>query len=180
MTRRRPAERADFLFGLSWTALGLVVLVESWRMDRLEAQHINPYTAPGLVPGLLGVVLAVFGLVLTQRGWRGRRPEAAPAAGVVDDVSPPAEAPGSHAEPWRVALALLLCLGFGAGLLGRGPPFWLAAALFLFLAVLLFQLPERLREGTLARGALVAAAVAAGGAAFVTLVFQEVFLVRLP
>jgi len=79
-----------------------------------------------------------------------------------------------------VALALLLCLGFGLGLVGSGVPFWAAAFVFLFLAVLLFELPERRREGTVARGVGLALGVAAGGAAFATLVFQELFLVRLP
>jgi putative tricarboxylic transport membrane protein len=167
----RPAEaatRADLPFGLFWTVLGLGVLVESWRMDRLEAQGINPYTAPGLVPGLLGAVLAVFGLVLARRGWLGRPP----AGGE--------EAPAERAEPWRMALALALCLGFGFGALGSGLPFPVAAGLFLFLAVFLFELPDRRREGTVARGALSALAVAAGAAAAITFVFQELFLVRLP
>jgi putative tricarboxylic transport membrane protein len=162
------ATRADLPFGLFWTALGLGILVESWRMDRLETQGINPYTAPGLVPGLLGLVLAVFGLVLARRAWLGR----APGGGE--------EAPAERAEPWRVALALALCLGFGFGALGSGAPFPLAAGLFLFLAVFLFELPDRRREGTVARGALSAALVAAGAAAAITFVFQEFFLVRLP
>jgi hypothetical protein len=166
----RPAAgaRADLPFGLFWTALGLGILVESWRMDRLEAQGINPYTAPGLVPGLLGAVLAAFGLALARRAWLGQPPAGSE------------EAPAGRAEPWRVALALALCLGFGFGALGSGLPFPLAAGLFLFLAVFLFELPDRRREGTVARGALLAAAVAAGATAAITFVFQELFLVRLP
>jgi hypothetical protein len=174
---RRPAERGNFVFGLAWFALGLVVLAESWRMPRLEEQGVNPYTVPGLVPGLLGVVLALFGAALALRGWRGRRGTRVLAA---DETAPPEEGPPPRAEPWRAALALALCLGFGFLVLGRGPPFWLAAGLFLFLAILSFELPDRLRQGTLARGALIAFAVAAFGAAAVTFVFQEVFLVRLP
>jgi hypothetical protein len=156
---------SDRAFGLGWTALGLAIVVESWRMDRLEAQGINPWTVPGLVPGLLGVVLAVFGLILALR-------------------RPPAETGGAEegreAEPWRVGLALLLTLGFGAGVLGTGVPFWLAAGGFLFLAILLFEWPERRAAGTLAAGAVRAAVIAALAAAAITLIFQEVFLVRLP
>jgi Tripartite tricarboxylate transporter TctB family len=174
MAKRQAGVRADLLFGLFWTALGLGILVESWRMDRLETQGINPYTAPGLVPGLLGAVLAVFGLVLARRSRLGR------PSGDVD--APPAaeESPTGRAEPWRAALALALCLGFGLGLLGSGVPFPLAAGLFLFLSVFLFELPDRRREGTVGRGALSAAAFAACAAAAVTFVFQELFLVRLP
>lgn len=163
MTARR--QTADLAFGLFWTALGVAIAFESWRMPRLEEQHINPYTIPGLVPGMLGVVLTVFGAVLAARGFRGAGPRGEAAAG---------------AAPWRVGLALVLCLGFGLVVVGHGPPFWLAAMLFLFLAVFLFELPERRAAGTVARGAVRAALVAGIAAPLITLVFQEVFLVRLP
>jgi hypothetical protein len=158
------AARGDLRFGILWTAIGLAIAVESWRMDRLEQQHINPWTAPGLVPGLLGLVLAILGLVMMLR-------RAPPRA---------ADAAETQAEPWRVGLALLLTLGFGAGVLGTGVPFWLAAGGFVFLAILLFEWPERRAAGTLAQGAIQAALIATAAAALITLVFQEIFLVRLP
>lgn len=163
------------LFGVLWTGLGLAIAIASWRMDRLEGQGVDPYSVPGLLPGMLGVLLAAFGLILALRGRRGQpRPAGTDA--------PPEEgaSAGGVAEPWRIGLALLLTLGFGLGLLGRGPPFWLAAFVFAFLAILLFELPERRRDGTVARGAARAALVAGLGSAAVTFVFQEVFLVRLP
>jgi len=170
--------RADALFGVFWTGLGLAIAIGSWRMDRLEGQGVEPYAVPGLVPGMLGLVLAVFGLILLLRGMRGAPP-------AVADPDLPAEvladaAPLAVAEPWRIALALLLVGGFILGLLGRGPPFWLAAFLFVFLAITLFEAPERRASGTLARGVAQAALIAAVAAAAVTYVFQEVFLVRLP
>lgn len=161
--------RGDRRFGIFWTAVGLAIVVESWRMDRLEQQHINPWTAPGLVPGLLGLVIAVLGLVLLLR-----RPVTA------DDPSDAAQSADAQAEPWRVGLALLLTTGFGAGVLGTGVPFWLAAGGFVFLAILLFEWPERRAAGTLAKGAIQAAIIATCAAAAITLVFQEIFLVRLP
>ena len=87
---------------------------------------------------------------------------------------------GGVAEPWRVGLAFLLCLGFGAGALGHGPPFWLAAGLFIFLAITLFEWPEHRAAGTWRYGLIRAALVAVGGAGAVTFIFQEIFLVRLP
>jgi len=159
---------ADPAFGLGWTALGAAIAVGAWRMDRLEAQGVEPFAVPGLLPGLLGVLLALFGLMLALRGRRAASGEAAE--------------PGDEgaAEPWRAALAVLLVAGFVLGLLGRGPPFWLAAFVFVFLSILLFEWPERRRDGTLLRGAARAALVAAGASAAITLVFQEIFLVRLP
>lgn len=163
-------QRADFAFGLGWTGLGLAIAVASWRMDRLEGQGVEPYAAPGLLPGLLGLLLSAFGLALALRGWRGHGPAGGEAEG----------AGGGAAEPWRAALALLLCAGFILGALGHGPPFWLAAFGFVFLSILLFEWPDRRREGTLLRGAAQAALIAAVASAAITLVFQEFFLVRLP
>ncbi len=151
----------DRRFGIFWVLLGVAITAESWRMDRLEQQHINPWTVPGLVPGLLGAVIVVFGLVLLLR-----RPVAA--------EDPPA------AEPWRVAAAIAITLVFGVGVVGSGVPFWLAAAGFVFSAIMIFEWPERRAAGTLARGAVNAALIAAGASAAVTLTFQNLFLVRLP
>ena len=160
--------RADRWFGLLWIVLGAAIAVESWRMDRLEQQHINPWTAPGLVPGMLGLLLILFGFVLAFR----RK-----AVSVVGDA--PVEEEGG-AEPWRVALAVALTLGFGFGLIGTGLPFWLVCFLFVFLAIVLFEWRERQQAGTLPRGLLVAALVAAAAAAAITFIFQDVFLVRMP
>jgi Tripartite tricarboxylate transporter TctB family len=170
----RPAQPADVVFGLAWAVLGVAITVGSWRMDRLERQGVEPYAVPGLLPGLLGLLLLLFGLLLALRGWRGRTVPAMETA--------PAEATvaAGKAEPWRAGLALLLTGGFVLGLLGRGPPFWLAGFLFVFLAIFLFELPERRARGTLPRGAVVAAVIAVVAAGLATLVFQEVFLVRLP
>ncbi len=170
----RPAEPADFIFGLFWAVLGASIAWGSWTMDRLERQGVEPYAVPGLVPGLLGLILLVFGVVLALRGWQGRmaRADAPPDEGAGDA--------GGKAEPWRTGLALLLVLGFVLGLLGQGPPFWAAAFAFVFLAIALFEFPERRANGTLLKGLALAFVVAACAAAAATFVFQDVFLVRLP
>src|SRR5690349_3475796 len=62
--------RSDFKDAIGWTALGIAVLVGSLRMDRLESQGINPYTVPGLLPGLLGVAMILLGATLGVRSLR--------------------------------------------------------------------------------------------------------------
>ena len=69
--------RADFLFSLLLIALGLAAAVEAWRMPRFENLGVHPMTAPGLTPGLLGIVVAILGAVLMAGairggGWRRR------------------------------------------------------------------------------------------------------------
>lgn len=161
-------DRADFLTALGVVALGLGAAVESWRMPRLEQLDINPYTAPGIVPGVIGVVLTALGLALLARsaargGWR--------LAAVTE--------PAPDGRAARLALALALTVGYAAGLVGR-LPFWLATGLFVFAFIAVFE--WRLaadRTGRL-RGLAIAAAEAVAVSAAVTFVFQSIFLVRLP
>ena len=66
-----PADlRSDFLSALGWMALGIAILIGSVTMDRLENQDINPYTIPGLLPGLLGIAMTILGALLGLRSWR--------------------------------------------------------------------------------------------------------------
>lgn len=160
----RPTASADLVWSLIWIVFGAIVFYGAWTMDRLEALHINPYTAPGLVPGALGIGLIVLGAVLLLRSLR-----AAPDAGVPVKLVTP-----------RLLMAAALCLAYGIGLVGRGLPFWLTTTIFVSASILLFRWPEHRASGTPGRGIVIALLCAAGTAAGVTLVFQELFLVRLP
>jgi hypothetical protein len=161
--------RADFVTGLVLMALGLAVVVESLRMPRFEALQINPYTVPGLVPGVLGLVILILGGALAARaaragGWRL----------------------GSGSAWWRadggvrrLVLSLALCLGYAALLVGR-LPFWLATWLFISAFIALFEWP--LAGSRRERMLRLAFALAFGlvVAVIVAYVFERVFLVRLP
>lgn len=161
-----PSATADLAWSLVWIAVGAAMFIGGYTMDRLENQNINPYTAPGLVPALLGIGIFILGLILLVRSVR--RPTHAHGG---DEAQMSAQ---------RLVLAVVLCIAYAAGLVGRGVPFWLATAAFVFVAILAFRWADLKATGRLARGAAVAAACAIGTAAGVTLVFQELFLVRLP
>jgi hypothetical protein len=167
MEQQQTPPRTDLISAAFWMAFGGVIVAGAWRMDRLEYMHINPYTAPGLVPGILGAFIALFGAVMGVRAVRAGALQGGAAGG----------------EPifnGRVVLSAALCIAFAAGLVGHGPPFWLAAGLFIFLHMFLFEYPERRARNTVARGALMALVVAVAASFTVTMVFQELFLVRLP
>jgi Tripartite tricarboxylate transporter TctB family len=161
--------RSDFLSAIGWMGLGIAILIGSVTMDRLENQDINPYTIPGLLPGLLGIAMTILGASLAARSW-------SPHLLAVNG------APANRAEQKRLLLVLGLCLAFGVGLVGHGLPFWLAAALFVTTAILSLQYQQRQSAGTkLSLRMLVTSAAIGLGAGFaITLVFQEFFLVRLP
>lgn len=165
---QRPSAFADLLWSLVWIVLGAAIVHGAWTMDRLEKMHINPYTAPGLVPGVLGGFLAVMGGLLMLRSVRAGGLQL--AGGL----------PQPQLDLKRLGTAFVLCVGYAAGLVGHGLPFWAATTLFVAGSIFIFQFPERRQNGTLVKGALIALACGAGTAAAVTAVFQELFLVRLP
>ena len=67
-TRRRRAVTCTG--GVAWTALGCLIAVLSWQMDRMTQQGATLHTAPGLWPGIVGTLLAALGGVLVLRSWR--------------------------------------------------------------------------------------------------------------
>ncbi len=167
---QKPSPRIEFISGLGWAAFGGAVVYASWTMDRLQNLNINPLTAPGIVPGILGAVIALCGLILAVKGARG-------GALMAQAPADPASEPLLN---WRAALSAGLCLVLGLGVVGRGIPFWIAATAFVSLHILMFELAERRVQRRLGRTMLLALAVGAGTGAVVTLLFQELFLVRLP
>jgi putative tricarboxylic transport membrane protein len=153
------AARADLRGGLGWVAFGSLIIVASWRMDRFESMGGTIYTAPGLVPGLFGAMLVLLGAALAWRGWRRRGSGAA--------------GPGALLNR-RIVGTLVLTLAYAAGLIGRAP-FALATAAFVTLFTGLYsdaEQPLRRWGVALATGVLTAAAV--------LVVFEQIFLVRLP
>ncbi len=147
-----------------WVVLGAAITVGALKIDRLEAQGVQWFAAPGLLPGVLGVIIAICGVLIALRALRA-----------------PALAEDEGSSDWgRVGLTLLLCLGFAVGLVGHGLHFGLAAGIYLFTHITLLQWRERRDAGQTVRGLLVAAAVALGGALVVPFIFQTLFLVRLP
>lgn len=164
--------RSDLKDGLGWVALGVAILVGSLRMDRLEAQHINPYTVPGLLPGLLGLAMILLGAILALRSWRrGALKLALPA--------PSADQREEHRRIWVV---VALCMGYAVVLVGHGLPFWLASAIYVTGSILVLQRlsREEAERRFSVRGFAKALAIGLGAGVVTSLVFQELFLVRMP
>ena len=174
---QRSLIRADFITAVVLITLGLATLYGSWTMDRLEIRRIHPASVPGLVPGGLGLAIAVCGALLLIRSVRsgGHRP---------------LSGDGSFTrwlhsiEAQRLALAAVLCLVYPLVLVGW-LPFWLATGLFVFAFIVAFEWSpqdgEAAPSSARRRAVLLWAAVQAVlVAAIVSIVFQELFLVRLP
>lgn len=165
----RPTARVDLVSALFWIALGGAIMVASWTMDRLEARGALLYNVPGLVPGVLGLVMVFLGALLGARALRAgalaaRAPGVDPALG----------------RGWgRIGAVLALCLAYAVGAVGHAP-FWLATFVFVALFVALYEHPLRREQGQVARGLALALVYGAVTSAVVTLAFEKIFLVRLP
>lgn len=154
-----PSSRSDIRGGAIWMGLGTVIVIESLRMERFDSTGATLYTYPGFVPGLIGALVALLGFILMLRGWRTR------------DRGSATEALVNR----RVLLALALSLGFSLLLLARAH-FIPGTACFVAAFTFLFSDPAqafRRRIITALLNGLITAIV-------VFLVFQEIFLVRLP
>ncbi len=200
------SERDD-LIALVLLAFGGFVIWEAWRMPRFEQLAVNPYTVPGLVPGLLGAAIVLFALVMLTRTLGRRRIEAlaeesdrAEPAGEAPEGDPeaddaPAEldvvgaevaergdapARGHGAESLRRLLITLgLTLGYALLLIGW-LPFWLATFVFVFGFIVLFDWRKAAARRRIVRLVVAAGVQALLVAGAVTLVFERLFLVRLP
>ncbi len=156
--------RADLIFAVVLTAVSLYVLVASWHMPRLAELGVHPMSAPGLTPGLISLVLLGLGLALLWRSLRTPAP------------APQADAAAAHNTVWwRALLALVLCLVYALGLLGRLPFLW-ATGLFVFAFIAAFSFRRARPLRSLGGAAVMAPAVAFS----VSLLFEQLFLVRLP
>jgi putative tricarboxylic transport membrane protein len=161
--------RADFVTSLVLIAFGAAMLWMSLEMPRFEQRNINPYSIPGIVPGILAGVNLILAAVLFVRslargghrlggeGWR----EIAFGGGAK-----------------RLGIAFVLTVAYAVGLVGV-VPFWLATFIFVAAFILIFEWPlvAARRRWVLIVGALVQGVLVS---AIVALVFQELFLVTLP
>lgn len=164
-------DRLDFVSAIVLTVFGAGVLVESLRLPRLDHLNVNPYTVPGLVPGLLGVLLTACGLAMLIRsilrgGWRLNLTTA--AVGGFFNATPVR----------RTAVVLALTLVYAMGLFGW-LPFWLATMLFVFAFVSVTEAMALGRVPPLAT-ILIAAVLAVAVGFGVEFVFEQLFYVRLP
>ena len=140
-------------------------------MPQFETQGASIYQAPGLTPGLLGLGLALCGLILALRTAREDAEETTFWSTVA----------GTPANRKRALAALALTLIYGAVLFGK-VPYLLATFLFVFAFVVVFEVILK-AEGSTRRPAssIVVALILGVTTSFGSqYIFQTLFLVQLP
>lgn len=166
--------RTDLRTAFAWIAFGACIVFASWRMDRFEGQGATLYTAPGLWPGIIGMLLALLGGVLAWRSFGRARATHWTSAKPDDTVLVP---------PSRFRLAAAMFFAYALLLVGHGLPFWLGTALFVTTFVYVFRRADRMAEGTpvqTRKDAKLALTCGIMTALVVSQAFEKLFYVRLP
>ena len=159
--------RADLLTAAVLLAFGLGVFGIALNMPTFAEQSHSGLTAPGIVPGFYGLVIAGLSVLLGLRAIR---------RGALHDPAQhaPALGPGDARQLGTAAALGILYAGVMVGTL----PFWLASALFVFAFTTAFEW-ERGPVGR-PRRIIEAALLGLGTGLAVSLIFERLFLVRLP
>jgi putative tricarboxylic transport membrane protein len=158
--------RWDLITAAVLLAFGLGVAALAWRMPTFVEQSHTGLTAPGIVPGFHATVISLLAIALGLRAIR---------RGALREQ--PGHAAHARADTARLVIAAVLGTLYAGVLVGR-LPFWMASALFVFAFTAIFEWelgPER-RLRRLAEAAL----IGLGTGIAVMLVFERIFLVRLP
>jgi hypothetical protein len=164
-----PSPRTDLIIAAIFFAFGGAVVTASFEMPTFTDQGTPIYVAPGLVPGFHGIVIGILSVLLAIRSVA--RGALRPAAR--------GEPPGARQSLTRIALATGLALAFSAGLVSR-LPFWIAAALFIFCFINVFEYERNMSRGKRLRNAGIALGIGVVTGVGIAQLFERVFLIRMP
>jgi putative tricarboxylic transport membrane protein len=162
----RLPPRVDLAVAAALLGFALTVFALVLRMPTFLDQKGEIYVAPGLVPGLYAIIVALLSVALAARSIRRAR------IGLAATIPPPSGG-------LQLAAVAALGLAYCAVLIGR-LPFWLATALFVTAFIILFEWRRGAAPAARARMLAIATAIGLGAGIGVTLVFERLFLVRLP
>jgi hypothetical protein len=157
--------RVDLAVAIVFFLVGAAIFFQAWNMPTFRERGGDIFTAPGIVPGFHGLVIAFLAALLGARAVvRKRR-----GLGATSRESTTAGLAG-------LALVIVLCLAFAVGMVTR-LPFWLASAIFVTAFIVIFEWRSGKSPARLVATALV---VGVGAGVAIAYVFEKLFLVRLP
>jgi len=165
--------RKDFIASIVLIVFSMTIIVISYTMPRLERRGIDPLSAPGVVPGMIGVVLLCLALILFIRSIRngGYR--------IFQQSESPAGAHRQQGAVARVSLTLIISLIYAIGFLGH-LNYSIGTGIFIFSFICLFEIKPGQAWRVRKKIILLACIQAVVASVLITLVFQKLFLIDLP
>jgi len=164
--------RADFVVSILLMCFGIWVIVHSLQMPRFQDLGANPFSVPGIVPGILGTIIFLLSLTVFIRSVRRKGHRLGINRQTLDGVF-------QDPSMQRMLLTTIICAIYGLVMIGN-MNYYLATFVFVMFFLLLFQ--YRPSEGLAAHrklllSSLVQAILTAG---IVGAIFRYLFLVDLP
>ncbi|MCK5516895.1 MAG: tripartite tricarboxylate transporter TctB family protein [Desulfobulbaceae bacterium] len=165
--------RKDFIASIVLIVFSITIIVISYTMPRLERRGIDPLSAPGVVPGMIGLVLLCLALILFIRSIRngGYR--------IFKKTELPADGHRHQGAVTRVSLTLIISLIYAIGFLGH-LNYSIGTGIFIFSFICLFEIQSGQSLRVQMKIILLALIQAVVASVLITLVFQNLFLIDLP
>ena len=169
--KQENMNKADFLTSVFLILFGLIIFIMSVRMPTFRELGANPYSAPGIIPAILGVILSFMGIILfirsvVRKGYKIRLSSQSIKIFFKSDSIK------------RLLIALFLSI-FYFILLGK-INYFLSTAIYIFIFIIAYEFKIKkyiFSQGKILIFALLEAIFIAGSIAFI---FRYLFLVRLP
>ena len=164
-------DKADFVTSLFLSSLGLAVFVLSIRMPTFKELGANPYSAPGIVPAVLGIILFILGIVLLLRSISRKGYYIKVSFNGIISLF-------RRKSIKRLIIALFLSIAY-VQLLGK-MNYFLLNSLYILIFILAYELDFKQNITKQKKTIIIALSEAFLIAGSIALVFQYIFLVRLP
>ena len=164
--------KADFVVSILLMCFSVWIVIHSLQMPLFKEVGADPFSVPGIVPGILGTVIFILSLVvfirsLTRKGYRfGLNRQT--LKNFFQDTS-----------LQRMLLTIFICIVYGILMVGS-MNYYLATFIFVLVFLILFQFLDAenvTAKGKLLRLSVLQAVLVAG---VVGAVFRYLFLVDLP
>ena len=160
--------KADFYTSIVLIAFGIAAVVLARQMPPIPR---DPYSAPGVLPTILGVIIAGLGIVLFIRSLVRTK-------GRVWVQGNSFKAFLNDPATQRMLVTIVLCISYVI-FLGK-LLFPLLTFLYIFLFIVLFEYDRKMPSRAQGKMFMIAVIVALCSSVSITAVFQYLFLVRLP
>jgi hypothetical protein len=164
-------DKADFITSIFLVIFGLAIFLISIRMPTFRNLGANPYSAPGIVPSMLGAIIFILGMILFFRSIAREGYKINYLLNSIKKIL-------IKRPIQRFLIALFLSLSY-VFLLGKVDYFLLSGG-YIFVFILAYEL--NIEKSIIQQNKTIifalAEAVLIGGS--IALVFRYLFLIRLP